>query len=642
MTRLIALAPIDYSTGYGIDACQKLLGLIELGVNVFIRASRYKDSRVSPVPYAIQERIIHGPTDDEWELLIQPPWFCPTPGKKSIICTTLESTRTTPAGIANLQKMEAIIVPSEWNKQSMLEMGITKPIFVVPESIDDVFKFKKMRKRKTFVFGAAGNTAETEPLRKNLQMVVDAFLAAFPADKTVRLKIKTDPGTAIKTYTDPRIQVIACVLSPQELADWYCSLDLYISASRGESWDRMLHEAMACGRLVMILRGKEMTEALGKYMGLGWWHAINASEFEILMRHVRSLALEALLPVANDMKNAAVVYTRERCAQLLRDVLGQAGCPFLWPQSSSKKATRLSDEERIVSFYREQDEIPKLQLPPNFRYKSLTNTPKGIGDTMLLTPFPRLGTSVWSEADSFASLMHFNPEYRRGYIPMNVICADMLQKRYAMGNGHLIQRLHRVFNYEVPLKPKGYLVIPGIEKVKNRVAVHLLPGGHAEWQKRYIHPRAREMYDRSVKILQKFVRENGQYEWYEVGTKRSTWLNETRDKTGLGLCETIRFLQSCESFVGVISGPMHIAAALDCRCIVIINFPRADRIFLPTLKDIPQIESEWHLPQAVHLHQENDGPLVKRFTADNLKRAFDGQVYPYWNDRFLPLIHEKL
>jgi len=61
---------------------------------------------------------------------------------------------------------------------------------------------------------------------------------------------------------------------------------------------------------------------------------------------------------------------------------------------------------------------------------------------------------------------------------------------------------------------------------------------------------------------------------------------------------------------------------------------------LPTLVDTLEVESEWLYPQNVHLHQDNAGPLVPRFSADTLRAAFNGEVYPYFKNDWLNLIYE--
>jgi hypothetical protein len=385
--------------------------------------------------------------------------------------------------------------------------------------------------------------------------------------------------------------------------------------------------------------------ASGEYAGCGEWCEIDGDHLARKMLLLRDTELSG---IGKALSYWAHEFNKEAPEKMER-ILLQIGALEDFTARLHCRPLVKSDEERIFQFYEDQDEVPKLPVPYETRFKNLTNRPQGIGDTMLLTPFAAkplersspLGIRAFSTADCFPTLMYFCPEYR-DWIPRDLIAADHLQKRYAMGNGHFIQRLHRVFGFEPPLKPKGNLHVLGIDRVKNRVAIHLLPGGHADWQKRYIHPRAREVYDETAKGLQQFVKSHGQYQFFEVGSKRSTWIQEAQDKTGIGLFETIRFLATCEFFVGIISGPMHIATALDVKCIVILNFPDANQIFLPTLKDIPLVESDWLYAQNVHLHQESDGPLVKRFSADNLERAFNGDLYPYWSERFLPLIHEKL
>lgn len=654
MTRITALAQVDYTTGYGIDACQKILGLINRGWNIYVRPTRYEDKPEGPVPYAIQERLVYHPTDSEWELQITPPWTEPTKGKKTILCTTLEATGTIKEAISVMSRVRAIIVPSKWNANSIKALGIKTPVYVCPESIDQIFRYRKSKYDDdgVFTFGCAGNKG-SGMRRKNFELVIRAFQSAFDwTGEKVRLKIKTDTPFSFP-ITDPRIEVHTSAMAPQDLADWYASLDVFVSASSGEAWGRMVHEAMGtgrpivaphCGGAVELMHPEDcitvpwsMAAAGSEYEGCGRWFEIHEGNLMAAMVRAHQMALDERMAIGKRLSHKAHEFNKE-APETMERILFQLGIQKFQGRLGYEIKT---DEDRIINFYRDQDEVPKVPVPWEFRFKNLTNTPKGIGDTMLLTPFANI-RRVWSTSESFPTLMYFCPEYR-DWIPRDLICADRLQKRYAMGNGHLIQRLHRVFGLEPPLKPKGSLEVKGVDRVKNRVAINLLPGhAHVSWQRRYIHPRAREVYDETVKGLQGFVRDHGGYHWCEIGSKRSNWINEAQDKTGIGLFETIRFLATCEYYVGVISGPMHIAAALDVKCIVIINFPDANRIFLPTLKDIPQVEQEWFLPQAVHLHQESDGPLVKRFSVDNLAKAFDGGIYPYFDDRFLPLIHEKL
>jgi glycosyltransferase involved in cell wall biosynthesis len=98
------------------------------------------------------------------------------------------------------------------------------------------------------VFGTAG-ALDDGGLRKNLQRVIDLFRRAFPTEADVALRVKITPASPpVNAYSDPRIDAIACSLSPAGLANWYRSLTAYANASFGEGFGLHLLEAMACGR----------------------------------------------------------------------------------------------------------------------------------------------------------------------------------------------------------------------------------------------------------------------------------------------------------------------------------------------------------------------------------------------------------
>ncbi len=76
---------------------------------------------------------------------------------------------------------------------------------------------------------------------------MDAFRGAFPADPRVELRVKCWPDCSVKATGDPRIVLDRRPLSVESLADWYRSLDVFVSASRGEGFGLQPLQAMACG-----------------------------------------------------------------------------------------------------------------------------------------------------------------------------------------------------------------------------------------------------------------------------------------------------------------------------------------------------------------------------------------------------------
>lgn len=304
------------------------------------------------------------------------------------------------------------------------------------------------------------------------------------------------------------------------------------------------------------------------------------------------------------------------------------------------------DQTRIIRFYKRLTQKSKLKLPFSLEKFTLTNTPLGLGDTVVLTHLPRVANqagkqvSIYAPSWCFDTLTQFNPYYRHRLMPFWA-AADVLKHHFDLGNGHFIQRIQRAFGFTPELCPRGCIVVPGAKTEAGRVVFHFDAGLHSVWQRANVHPKARQIYPENMSIIQQFINEHQEMQFAEVGTKFSG-LKEVEDWTNLPLVETIQRMSCCEYFMGIMSGPLHIAAALDLKIINIINFPDATSICLPTLKDTNLIESEWYYPQSVLLHQDAEGEFVLKFSLNNLERAINGELYPYWSHSYLDLIWESI
>ncbi len=318
---------------------------------------------------------------------------------------------------------------------------------------------------------------------------------------------------------------------------------------------------------------------------------------------------------------------------------------FLQITGKAYSMSKRLDKSRIIAFYKKCSRKERLRLPCSLEHFTLTNTPLGLGDTIILTHLPRIASkfrrqaSVYIPNSYFETVMRFNP-YHTSYISPFWVAADKLKYYYDLGNGHFIQRLQRAFGFEPELAPHGCLVVPDISTQAGWVVLHFEPGPHVNWQRTYVHQRARQVYPENMLVLQEFITRHPNLRFAEVGF-RFSGLEGVENWTGLDLEETIRRIARCEYFIGIMSGPLHIAAALGLKIITIINFPHPTMICLPTIKDIDVVESEWFYPQSVLLHQEGEGEFVQNFSSQNLERAFDGELYPYWSDAYLSLIYEK-
>ena len=303
------------------------------------------------------------------------------------------------------------------------------------------------------------------------------------------------------------------------------------------------------------------------------------------------------------------------------------------------------DESEIIAHYSRCNARAKPHPPKLLDGMTLTTSAFGMGDAVVLSDLPRAGNqndrlmSVFSPSEYFQTIMSFNPYYKPGLTPFCAV-ADVLYHSFDLGNGHLIHRLRRAYGLPIELKPHGCIEVAA-RTTLSRIALHFEAGSQAEWQRHHIRPDARMLSRSSKAALEALIAVRPDFEFVELG-KRSCGIKGAIDYTGISLTETIEVIASARYFIGIMSGPMHLAAALNLKLICITNFPSPESICLPTLKDIDQVESEWFYPQSVILHQDGDGPFVKQVSTENFQRALDGDLYPYWSDKYLPLIEEHI
>ena len=258
-----------------------------------------------------------------------------------------------------------------------------------------------------------------------------------------------------------------------------------------------------------------------------------------------------------------------------------------------------------------------------------------LGDTCMLTDvLDASGGIITPHSQS----QHFRPLFARTWHPLGEFNAMQVEvwrawTTYDIGPGHVLQRIRRLFGIKVDPLPKPSLRTLS-HRVKGRVIVHIEPGPNAEWQRKHVHPRAREFYPEHLDSLRAFAKDRKDLEFVTVGGKGLDWCRHEHTSDA---CALVDVMGSAEWFIGVCSGPSHVAAAMGLKSIVVVNFPDPRKLILPALVDLETHDMEWLYPQNVHLHEDAAGPLVPKFSKRNLHRAFDGEVYPFWRPDWLGL-----
>jgi glycosyltransferase involved in cell wall biosynthesis len=212
---------------------------------------------------------------------LYPEWRQREPDKYLVGYTVWETTKP-PAHWKNLiNRMDHLLVPTEWNKLIFQENGVTIPIDVIPH----ISEFEGEPSRQTNQIEAGPDTflfyvisAWTE--RKALWKVLEAYIRAFSPDDNVKLLLKTNqidttrPQGAVKRLlmrkpyhsirdtvnrflesydTIPAIELVDDDTLPKEyIRQLHTRGDCFVSLCRSEGWGIGAFEAAMYGNPVIM------------------------------------------------------------------------------------------------------------------------------------------------------------------------------------------------------------------------------------------------------------------------------------------------------------------------------------------------------------------------------------------------------
>lgn len=341
MKRLTLLGAVNSYTSFGALTEGFTRGIEKLtGAHVSIRALATSEAFGSKVPADIRARFVSGPQPEEWEFLIHPPDFAPTPGKRTIAFSMWESTRLAPMAVDILNRMEAVIVPCAWCASCFSASGVDRPIRIVPLGINtDVFRYRPVPEtiKDICVFGCAGRMAHGG-VRKGINEVIELFERAFPCEMDVRLKVKCWPDCQVDKIRDPRVQVTQAYLTEEAMGDWFNEIHCFVSAARGEAWGLMQNQGMAIGRPVITINFGGLQEffqpelgyavdyklapAKGAYTGMGHWAEPSEQGMIDAMREVysnRAKAIHKGMAAATHVRHLSLENSHRQLVKVLEE-----------------------------------------------------------------------------------------------------------------------------------------------------------------------------------------------------------------------------------------------------------------------------------------------------------------------------------
>lgn len=120
---------------------------------------------------------------------------------------------------------------------------------MVPLGVDTDLWFTRTKKpgKKPFRFLAGGSHWK----RKGLDIVLEAF-NYIEGDVELHLKCKDDIIGGVPPINNPKVFVHNEVMTPEQERDFYWDMNCFVSASRGEGWGLMPHQAIHAGLPTII------------------------------------------------------------------------------------------------------------------------------------------------------------------------------------------------------------------------------------------------------------------------------------------------------------------------------------------------------------------------------------------------------
>jgi len=305
MTHVHIKGPLLSISGYGVHARQLARWAFEQDFHITTEITPwgntpwYTDRKEC---HGLIEKIMEassplkGKPDVSFQIMLPSEWNPSLADKNYGVSAVVETDTCHTDWVTACQRMDHVIVPSEFAKRCLVNSGLkSKRVTVIPESFIDAclddpveLSINFQTQENYLVFGQLSGDYETD--RKNTALTLSLFCDTFKDNANVGLVIKTNSGgnstvdrhitksrvnsiiRQVRKGPFPKIYFLHGYLNDKEVASLYKHPKIkgLISLTHGEGFGLPLLEAAACGLPVCATNWSAHTE----FLNLGEWKKI--------------------------------------------------------------------------------------------------------------------------------------------------------------------------------------------------------------------------------------------------------------------------------------------------------------------------------------------------------------------------------
>jgi glycosyltransferase involved in cell wall biosynthesis len=263
--KINCIGQVEGASGFACHTRELSLALSRLGMDVSIETGMQDPNWQRAVPEELRKLILKDHRTDGIQLMITQPNFAylkSGDNTKILQYCIFEGTKI-PTGMALALKenfVTRVIVPSNHTLNACSAAGVPRDkIDIVPHGYDPkIFNTTGRIESDVFSFVWCKGWALGENDRSNLTLFLRAFAEEFKDEAKVKAVVKINPTYARIDYPaairalnlkgmKDKLFLNAEIIPAEQLAQMYRAGNVFVSTSRGESFNLPVLEAMACG-----------------------------------------------------------------------------------------------------------------------------------------------------------------------------------------------------------------------------------------------------------------------------------------------------------------------------------------------------------------------------------------------------------